>query len=413
LFSVTFLRVYFNRLKNNHVEKYRATMKEQWHHGHSEGIESWLRLSHAEGVGSVLFARLVKRFGSAENSLGASVAEMTQVEGIGEITAGKIARSRDTFNVAKELQLADKYKTVLICWDDLRYPPALKSIYDPPPILYVRGSLDRGDALSAAIVGSRRCSAYGSEQASRFGYLLASAGFTVVSGLARGIDTAAHRGALSAKGRTIAVQGCGLANVFPPENDKLAELITQSGAVVSELPMGYEPLAENFPARNRIIAALSLATLVVEAGHNSGAILTAKAALEYDRDVMAVPGKIDSPLSGGCHKLIKEGARLVDSMDDILDALGHVGQGLKTHTEQSTQQAEEKAQATLFDSARLNLSESEKAVMGGFDGEPMHVEHIIAQSGLAAGQVHSSIISLQLKGLIKQLPGGLYAKKIK
>jgi DNA processing protein len=356
---------------------------------------------------------MVKRFGSAQRSLGASVAEMMQVEGIGQVTAGKIARSRDTFNVAKELELADKHKTAMVCWDDPRYPPALKSIYDPPPILYVRGSLDRSDALSAAIVGSRRCSAYGSEQASRFGYLLASAGFTVVSGLARGIDTAAHRGALSAQGRTVAVQGCGLANVFPPENDKLACLIAEFGAVVSELPMGYEPLAENFPARNRIIAALSLATLVVEAGYNSGAILTAKAALEYNRDVMAVPGKIDSPLSGGCHKLIKEGARLVDSMEDILDTLGHVGHGLKAHTEDSTQKAEEKAQATLFDSGRLNLSVAEKAVMGGFDGEPMHVDHIITQSGLTAGQVHSSIISLQLKGLIKPLPGGLYVKKVK
>jgi DNA processing protein len=388
-------------------------MVDVWHRGHSDGVEHWLRLAHAEGVGSVLFSRMVKQFGSAEKSLGASVAEMTQVEGIGDITAGKIARSRDKFNVAKELEMAEKHGTTLICWDDPRYPPALKSIYDPPPILYVRGTLQRSDALSAAIVGSRRCSAYGSEQASRFGYLLASAGFTIVSGLARGIDTAAHRGALSAKGRTIAVQGCGLARVFPPENEKLAEMIAQSGAVVSELPMGYEPLAENFPARNRIIAALSLATLVVEAPHNSGALLTAKAALEYDRDVMAVPGKIDSPLSGGCHRLIKEGARLVDSIEDILDTLGYIGEGLKGHTEESAQQAEEKAQATLFDSARLNLSAAEKAILTGFDGEPMHVEHIIVQSGLAAGQVHSSIISLQLKGLMKQLPGGLYAKRTK
>ncbi len=382
-----------------------------WHNGHSEGIEHWLRLSHAEGVGSVLFARLMKRFGSVEQVLGASVAEMTQVEGIGNVTAEKIARSRNQFDVSKELELADKHNTVLLHWDDLRYPPALKSIYDPPPVLYVRGTLERSDALSVAIVGSRRCSAYGSEQASRFGYLLASAGFTIVSGLARGIDTAAHRGALSAKGRTIAVQGCGLANVFPSENEKLAGMISQSGAVVSELPMGYEPLAENFPARNRIIAALSLGTLVVEAPGNSGALLTAKAALEYDRDVMAVPGKIDSLLSGGCHKLIKEGARLVDSIEDILDALGYVGQGLKSHTEQSSGQAEEKAQATLFDSGRLNLSDAEKAILGGFDGEPMHVEHIIAQSDLTAGQVHASIISLQLKGLVKQLPGGLYVKK--
>ncbi len=382
-----------------------------WHNGHSEGIEYWLRLTHAEGVGPVLFARLVKQFGSVENALGASVGAMMKAEGVGDVTAGKIARSRDRFDAAKELDLANKYKVVLIHWDDERYPPALKSIYDPPPVLYVRGTLERSDALSVAIVGSRRCSAYGSEQASRFGYLLASSGFTIVSGLARGVDTAAHRGALSAKGRTIAVQGCGLAKVFPPENEKLAALITESGAVIGELPMDYEPLAENFPARNRIIAGLSLGTLVAEAPYNSGALLTAKAALDYDRDVMAVPGKIDSPLSGGCHRLIKDGARLVDSVEDILDTLGCVGQGLKSHVEDSSQQAEAEAQATLFDSARLNLSAAEEAVWGGFDSEPIHIEGIIAKSGLAAGQVHSAVINLQLKGLVKQLPGGIYARR--
>jgi len=384
-----------------------------WHNGHSEGIEHWLRLTRAEGVGSVRFARLVKEFGSVENALCASVAEMVRVEDIGEATAEKIARSRDKFDIAKEIELAEKHKVVVIHWDDERYPPALKSIYDPPPVLYVRGTLERSDALSVSIVGSRRCSAYGSEQASRFGYLLASAGFTIVSGLARGIDTAAHRGALSAKGRTIAVEGCGLAKVFPLENEKLAAMIAEAGAVVSELAMEYEPLAENFPARNRIIAALSLGTLVVEAPYNSGALLTARASLEYNREVMAVPGKIDSPLNGGCHRLIKDGARLVDSIEDILDALGYVGEGLKTHTSEAAQQAEEKAQTTLFDSARLNLSAVEKAILAGFDGEPMHIEEIISKSGFAAGQVHSAVISLQLKGLVRQLPGGLYAKRIK
>jgi DNA processing protein len=388
-----------------------ANMKGVWYDGHSEGIEYWLRLTHAEGVGPVLFGRLVKQFGSVENALGASAGAMMKVEGVGEVTAGKIARSRDRFDVGRELGLADKHKVVLICRDDERYPPALKSIYDPPPVLYVRGTLARSDALSAAIVGSRRCSAYGAEQASRFGYLLASAGFTIVSGMARGIDTAAHRGALSAKGRTIAVQGCGLSNVFPPENEKLAALIAESGAVVSELPMAYEPLAENFPARNRIIAGLSLGVLVVEAPHNSGALLTTRAALDYDRDVMAVPGKIDSPLSGGCHRLIKDGARLVDSVEDILDALGCVGQGLKSHVADSAKQAEAEAQATLFDPARLNLSAAEEAVWGGFDGEPIHIEEIIATSGFAAGQVHSAVINLQLKGLVKQLPGGMYTRK--
>ncbi|MBA4398029.1 MAG: DNA-protecting protein DprA, partial [Syntrophus sp. (in: bacteria)] len=299
--------------------------------GHSESIEDYLRLTHAEGVGPVLFARLVKQFGSVAAALDTSVAAMTKVEGIGTATAEKIARSRGSFDVQKETGLANKHGVALIHWDDARYPAALKSVYDPPPVLYVRGTLERSDALSVAIVGSRRCSVYGAEQASRFAHLLAASGFTIASGLARGIDTAAHKGALSAKGRTIAVQGCGLANVFPPENDKLAAMIAESGAVVSELPMSYEPLAENFPARNRIIAGLSLGVLVVEAPHNSGALLSAKAALDYDRDVMAVPGKIDSPLSGGCHKLIKDGAKLVDSLDDILEAIGCVGQGLKPH----------------------------------------------------------------------------------
>jgi len=156
-------------------------MKSVWRNGHSEGIEYWLRLTHAEGVGPVLFARLVKQFGSVENALGASVSAMMKVEGVGDVTAGKIARSRDRFDAAKELDLANKYKVVLIHWEDERYPPALKSIYDPPPVLYVRGTLERSDALSVAIVGSRRCSTYGSEQASRFGYLLASSGFTIVS----------------------------------------------------------------------------------------------------------------------------------------------------------------------------------------------------------------------------------------
>ncbi|MEN6307006.1 MAG: DNA-processing protein DprA [Anaerohalosphaeraceae bacterium] len=378
---------------------------------HSEGIEHYLRLTHAEGVGPVLFARLVKQFGSVENALETSVSEMTRVEGIGNATAEKIARSRGSYDAQKEIGLADKYSVVLIHWDDGRYPAALKSVYDPPPVLYVRGTLERSDALSVAIVGSRRCSAYGSEQASRFAHLLASSGFTIVSGLARGIDTAAHRGALSAKGRTIAVQGCGLATVFPPENVKLADMIAESGAVISELPMGYEPLSENFPARNRIIAALSLGTLVVEAPHNSGSLLTAKAALEYDRDVMAIPGKIDSPLAGGCHKLIKEGAKLVDSLDDILETLGCVGQGLKEHVADAAEQAEKKAQATLFDMTKLNLSAVEKGILTGFDGEPLHIEQMIAKSGFTAGQVHASIISLQLKGLIKQLPGGLFIKR--
>ena len=266
------------------------------------------------------------------------------------------------------------------------------------------------DNLSIAIVGSRNCSLYGQEQASRFAHLLASAGFTIVSGLARGIDSAAHQGALAASGRTIAVTGSGLANIFPPENEKLFELITKSGACISELPMRYEPLSENFPSRNRIIAGLSLGTIVVEAAHRSGALITARAALENDREVLAIPGKIDSPLSRGTHLLIKQGARLAESVEDVMDALGYIGQSLKSHVSTSASQAAEKTETPLFDVSQLNLSENEKVIYNCLSKEPRHIEQIISETRLAVGNINASLISLRLKGLIKQLPGNMFLK---
>jgi DNA processing protein len=283
-------------------------------------IEKWLKLLGADGVGPATFTKLLKHFGSADRALGVSVSELAQIDGIGFKTAEKIAASRNSFDTAGELETADKLGVWIINMDDERYPPVLKRIYDPPPVLYIKGTLTAGDNLAISIVGSRRCSLYGQEQASRFAYLLASAGFTICSGLACGIDTAAHRGALKAAGRTIAVMGCGLANVFPAENKNLFKLISEGGACISELPLKYEPLAENFPPRNRIIAGLSLGTIVIEAGLRSGALITARAAIDYNREVMSVPGKIDSPLSKGCHRLLKQGATLVESMEDVMQA---------------------------------------------------------------------------------------------
>ena len=380
---------------------------------HSPQIALWLKLIRADGIGPTLFKRLLDFFGGVERIFTASVTELTKVEGIGNKTAESIVRTRDAFDVDSELALADKLGVWVIHLQDDRYPPALKAIYDPPPVLYIKGTLTRSDNLAMAIVGSRRCSHYGTEQANRFSHLLASAGFTIVSGLARGIDSAAHRGALATKGRTIAVQGCGLSNIFPPENKKLFEQITENGAVISELPLTYEPLAENFPGRNRIIAGLSMGVLVVEATYRSGALISAQAAMENNREVMAVPGRIDSPCSLGCHKLLKQGARLIDSIDEIMDALGYVGDGLKTHAATAAAEAEQNAQGTLFDTSRLNLTEAEEAIVGHLNSEPVHVEELIESTQLSAAKVHSAVISLQLKGLVKQLPGNMLVKRQK
>ena len=378
---------------------------------HSPQIALWLKLIRADGIGPTLFKRLLDFFGGVERIFTASVTELTKVEGIGNKTAESIVRTRDAFDVDSELALADKLGVWVIHLQDDRYPPALKAIYDPPPVLYIKGTLTRSDNLAMAIVGSRRCSHYGTEQANRFSHLLASAGFTIVSGLARGIDSAAHRGALATKGRTIAVQGCGLSNIFPPENKKLFEQITENGAVISELPLTYEPLAENFPGRNRIIAGLSMGVLVVEATYRSGALISAQAAMENNREVMAVPGRIDSPCSLGCHKLLKQGARLIDSIDEIMDALGYVGDGLKTHAATAVAEAEQNAQGSLFDTSRLNLTEAEEAILGHLNSEPVHVEELIESTQLSAAKVHSAVISLQLKGLVKQLPGNMLVKR--
>ncbi|HUW19733.1 MAG TPA: DNA-processing protein DprA [Sedimentisphaerales bacterium] len=380
-------------------------------HPHSVDIEQWLKLARADNVGPVTFAKLIRHFGSVDQALGASVSELTKIDGIGFKTAQEIALTRDKFDAAAELELAEELGVWVMHFSDGRYPPVLKQIYDPPPVLYIKGSLTRQDNLAIAIVGSRRCSLYGQEQASRLAHLLGSAGFTICSGMARGIDTAAHQGALAAGGRTIAVQGCGLANIFPPENKRLFELIAESGACMSELPLRYEPLSENFPPRNRIIAGLALGTIVVEAGLHSGALITARAALENNREVMAVPGKIDSPLSKGSHQLIKEGAKLVESVEDVMEALGYIGDQLHEHATNAAEKATERMETPLFDVSQLSLSDNEKRIYECLNTEPMHIEQIIGETSLEPGRINAGLISLRLKGLIKQLPGSLYMRR--
>jgi DNA processing protein len=377
----------------------------------SPDIEHWLKLSNADGVGPVTFAKLLNYFGSPQRALIASVGELMKIEGIGWRTAESIVSSRDKFDSTAELDLAEKFGVWLVHLQDERFPALLKQIYDPPPVLYVKGTLTESDNLAMAIVGSRRCSLYGSEQSSRFAHILAAAGFTICSGMAYGIDTAAHHGALVAGGRTLAIQGCGLASVFPPENRKLFDKIAQSGACLSEYPLRYEPLAENFPPRNRIIAGLSLGTIVIEAGTNSGALITAKMALENNREVMAVPGKIDSPLSRGTHRLIKQGAKLVDSVEDIMEALGSIGSRLSGHVDAISDSVSAKVETPLFDVKMLNLTSAEKSVVECLHAEPLHIEQVISDSQLPAGSVSAAIVSLRLKGLIKQLPGNMFIRR--
>ena len=377
---------------------------------HSVDIEKWLKLIRADSVGPTTFAKFINHFSSVDGALGASVSELAKIDGVGFKTAEQIAATRNKFDTTAELELAEKLGVWIIHLEDKRYPPVLKQIYDPPPVLYIKGSLTRQDNLCISIVGSRRCSLYGREQSSRLAHFLSSAGFTICSGMARGIDTAAHQGALSAGGRTFAVQGCGLANIFPPENKKLFELIAESGACISELPLRYEPMSENFPPRNRIIAGLSLGTIVVEAGLRSGALITARAALDNNREVMAVPGKIDSPVSKGSHQLIKQGAKLIESVEDVMEALGYIGKQLESHAAEAAAKASEKVETPLFDASQLNLSDSERTIYDYLSKEPSHIDQIIAETDLAPGSINAGLISLRLKGLIKQLPGNLFLK---
>ncbi len=377
----------------------------------SEIGKLYLRWALTEGVGPLLFARILVQFGGVEQALGANAAQLAQIRRIGSKLAERIARSRDQADLDAEIRAAEQRGVRIVSPADAEYPPGLRNIPDPPIVLYVRGELRRDDALAVAVVGTRRCSIYGGEQARRFGELLAGAGFTVISGLARGVDAFAHHGALDAGGRSIAVMGRDLTEIYPPENAALAQRLLERGAWISELPMGTPVSKGAFPSRNRIIAGMSLGTLVVEAPRRSGALITARLASEYNREVFAVPGRAQDPSSAGTNELIKRGyAKLTTCLEDILEELGEVGDLMAPEARQSD------AQPAPADSARspvqrsATLSEIERRVLDSVPFEPILQDVVLRAGELPPGDVLAALTALELKGFVKRLPGQMIAR---
>jgi DNA processing protein len=364
--------------------------------------EKYLRLHLCREVGPIRAANLLRELGGIEAVLTASRSALTRVSRVGDVVADYILHDRSTDAAARELELAAAAGVRILCLDDPDYPLALRTIPDPPLCLYLRGRMQKEDAVALAIVGSRHCSRYGAEQAERLASLAAAAGLTIVSGMAYGIDSYAHRGALAGGGRTVAVMGCGLSHVYPPESGPLAEQIAGNGAVISELPMGTTPEAKNFPARNRIIAGLSLGVLVVEAAARSGALITARLATEYNREVFALPGQVGAPYAEGCNTLIKAGgAKLVTSLPDILEELGEVGRALG---------ATAAPPAAAAPALPVSLNEYEQQVLEALGPEPLPVEAVCDLTCLPPARVASVLTSLQLKGVVRRVAGDLYER---
>jgi len=377
----------------------------------------YLRWALTEGVGPLTFSRLLIQFGDVERALGLPASALKAVKGVGDEKADKIARGPDETEVEREIESAGEHGVRIICRADPDYPEGLKRIPDAPIILYVKGELRATDAIALAVVGSRRCTIYGSEQARRFGELLAGAGFTVVSGLARGIDAFAHHGAVDAGGRAIAVMGRGLTEIYPPENAALAGKVLESGAWVTELPMEATVRAENFPGRNRIIAGMTLGTLVVEAAQRSGAQITARLASEYNREVFAVPGRVQDPMSIGTNALIRDGAaKLTTCLEDILDELGEVGARLRPppvadmHARREDE-APAEPRAPAQPARSLQLSAAESRVYGVVGYDPLLQDAVLRAAELPPGEVLAALTALELKGLLRRLPGNLVVRR--
>lgn len=364
--------------------------------------EALVALNLVDGVGPIRVRQLLEHFGEAPAILSASRQQLLHVRGIGEETAEAIAGWEKTIKLAEELKRIAEFGCRIIIATDAEYPALLKEIYDPPVVLYAKGELLPKDKNAVAMVGSRLTTHYGIEAARKLAYQLGYLGVTVVSGGARGIDSAAHQGALSSKGRTIAVLGTGINIVWPPENRELYERIAANGAIITQFPFNRPGDKQSFPIRNRIVAGMTLGTVVVEANLTSGALITANFANEYGRQVFAVPGRIDSPRSKGCHDLIKKGAKLCEGAEDILSEFEYLFP--------ASNRPPSSAESGVLPA--IELSETEQKVYDLLNNEEIGIDEVIRHSGLPASTVSVALLGLEMKRLIRQLPGKLFVRNV-
>jgi DNA processing protein len=363
--------------------------------------EAFVALNMIEHVGPVRARLLLEHFGDAPKILAASKSALLRVRNIGDETAGAIANWEKSVDLAGELKRIAEFGCHVLIQGDEHYPELLRQIYDPPPVLYVKGGLTAKDKNAVAMVGSRQTTHYGIETARKLAYQLAYVGVTVVSGGARGIDTAAHQGALSVKGRTVAVLGTGINLIFPPENADLFERISENGALITQFPFNRPADKQSFPIRNRIVAGMTLGTVVVEANTTSGALITANMAVEAGRQVFAVPGRIDSPRSKGCHDLIKKGAKLCEGAEDILSEFEYLFP--------TSNRPPSPGETGVLPA--LELSENEQKIYDAVKAEDeTSIDEIIRASGLPSSAVSGVLLGLEMKRVVKQLPGKLFVR---
>ncbi len=354
------------------------------------------------GLGPVRLRALLECFETPQRVLGAGRAALKAVKGVGAETAEALANWESHVDLPAEMKRVGEFGATVVTWNSPEYPESLATITNPPIVLYVWGDLRREDSRALGIVGSRNVTHYGTECARKISFQLAYAGYTVVSGLARGIDTAAHQGALAAKGRTIAVIGSGLMELYPPENQGLAEKIAASGAVVSEYPMCRPADRQTFPYRNRIVAGWGKGLLVVEAGLNSGALITAHQALDHGRSIYAVPGPIDRPTSAGSNRLIQQGARLITGAEDILEDLGAL---FPPDRQAASGQSKKESPADP-----AILSHDETLVATALEAGELSLDELTAATRLPSYKVSSTLTMLEMKRVIRALPGQRFAR---